>query len=477
MNKVEWISQFIESRADKFIEIQNEIWDFAEIRFKETKSASLLMKTLEDSGFTVEKPIDYLKTAFKATFGQGKPVIGLLAEYDALSGLSQCADEMILSKRIGHDNGHGCGHQILGSAVVTGAIALKAYMETHNLSGQIVVFGCPGEEGGSGKTFMAREGVFNALDVALTWHPMTHNAIFGSETLANCQVYFKFRGVSAHAAASPHLGRSALDAVELMNVGTNFLREHMPSDARVHYAITETGGRSPNVVQAEAEVLYLIRASKISEVNALYERVCDIAQGAALMTGTQVETTFDKACSNYIPNDTLGRLISKQMQLPKFTDEDYIRAKRIRETFKKEEIDNDIAMAEGVMGDTTPEFRKAYKEKVLADVALPYTNKQNKLFGSTDVGDVSWIVPTAQFYVASAAIGTAMHTWQMVSQGRTSTAHAGLIAAAKTLALTGISLLEDETYIEHAKEEHLEKLSSTPYVCPIPDGIYPKVPL
>ncbi|MBF4693068.1 amidohydrolase [Fusibacter ferrireducens] len=476
MDKREWVSHFIESRADEFIELQNRIWDFAEIRFKEVKSASLLMKMLEANGFILEKPVDYLETAFRATYGSGKPQIGLLAEFDALSGLSQCADTINQEKISTTDNGHGCGHQILGSAVIAAAIALKSYMETHELSGKIVVLGCPGEEGGSGKTFMAREGVFDELDVALTWHPMTHNAVFGSETLANCQAYFKFKGVSAHAAATPHLGRSALDAVELMNVGTNFLREHMPPEARVHYAITDTGGRSPNVVQAESEVLYLIRSPKIAEVNALYERVCDIAKGAALMTGTQVEITFDKACSNYMPNDTLGQIIAEQMQVPKFGDEDYKRAERIRGTFKTEEIENDIVMAEGIMGETTSEFKKAYRQKVLADVALPYSARQKRLYGSTDVGDVSWIVPTAQFYIASAAIGTSMHTWQMVSQGRTSTAHAGLMAAAETLALTVIELLEHPAYIERAQEEHREKLSGNPYICPIPSGVYPKMP-
>ncbi|GAU78196.1 amidohydrolase [Fusibacter sp. 3D3] len=476
MDKVDWISHFIESRSAEFMDIQNKIWDYAEIRFKEIESAVLLMKILEENAFTVEKPVAYLQTAFKASFGHGKPIIGLLAEYDALSGLSQCADERVPLKRKGHDNGHGCGHHALGTAVIASAIALKAYMEAHHLSGQVVVLGCPGEEGGSGKTFMAREGVFNALDVALTWHPMTHNAIFGSETLANCQVYFKFKGISAHAAASPHLGRSALDAVELMNVGTNFLREHMPLEARVHYAITDTGGRSPNVVQAEAEVLYLIRAPKISDVNVLYERVCDIAQGAALMTGTQVERTFDKACSNYIPNQTLGKLIAAQMQLPKFKEADYESAARIRETFTSEEVDNDLDMMEGLAGEMPPELRKAYKQKVLADVALPYSAKQTRLYGSTDVGDVSWIVPTAQFYTASAAIGTAMHTWQMVSQGKTATAHAGMIAAAKTLALTGICLLEDTDHIMRAKEEHLETLQGKVYVCPIPNDVYPKIP-
>jgi aminobenzoyl-glutamate utilization protein B len=363
----------------------------------------------------------------------------------------------------------------LGAGAAAAAGAVKTYLEEH--TGTIILYGCPGEEGGSGKAFMAREGVFDAVDAALTWHPGTHHAIFSAETLANYQVYFFFEGISAHAAASPHLGRSALDAVELMNIGVNYLREHMMPEAKIHYAVTNTGGMSPNVVQAEAEVLYLIRAPRISEVEALYQRVCDIAAGAALMTGTKVRVTFDKACSNYVPSVVLGELMAAQMQrigVPSFSDEDSNYAQTFRKTFTPSDVETDIAMAKQMMGKQSDVMLPDYRKKHLADCIIPYDTALQRLSGSTDVGDVSQIVPTAQCYTACATIGTAMHTWQMVSQGKSNIAHSGMRYAASILAATAVELFEHPELVEAAKQAHAKALEGAVYQSPIPAEVMPR---
>lgn len=476
-SRIGWIHQAVDDTTDAFRKISDEIWDLAELRFKELNSSKLLADSLKDCGFEVKWPVPYLETAFVASYGSGRPAVGLLAEFDALSGMSQTAGALHQEARKGSENGHGCGHHLLGTAVVQAAVTIKKYLEETGKEGTIMVFGCPAEEGGSGKTYMAREGVFDDVDVALTWHPGTHNAMFSSETLANIQASFKFKGVSAHAAAAPHLGRSALDAVELMNIGVNYLREHMPSDARVHYAVTDTGGNSPNVVQAHAEVLYLIRAPKMADVESLYERVVDIAKGASLMSGTEVSVRFDKACSNYMPNKTLGRLVSKQMLTigaPVFAESDYEMARQYRETFSQGEIANDLREAKSLIGKGDVLFRKEYEQKVLSDVVIPLDEQDRLLSGSTDVGDVSWKVPTAQFFSACAAIGTPMHTWQMVSQGKLPVAHRGSVSAAKFLTAAAIELFENPKWVDEAWEEHAEQLEGQDYRCPIPSGVYPQ---
>src|SRR5699024_4100684 len=251
---------------------------------------------LKAEGFQVERDVGGIETAFIATYGDGSPVIGILGEYDALSGMSQQAGVPTKTPIKEGDNGHGCGHNLLGVGSLGAVLAVKQMIDERQLSGTIRYYGCPAEEGGSGKTYMVRAGLFDDVDIALTWHPGTSNSIMCGQSLANYQVYYKFKGKSSHATISPHLRRSALDAVELMNVGVNYLREHIIPEARVHYAVTHTGGHSPNVVQAEAEVLYLMRAPQVDDVEHIYKRINDIAKGAALMTGTEVDIVFDKAC-------------------------------------------------------------------------------------------------------------------------------------------------------------------------------------
>ena len=296
----------IEKEQNTILHVADEIWDYAELSLQEFRSAKLYCEVLKQEGFRVEEGVCGIATAFAASFGSGRPHIGILAEYDALSGLSQQGGQLVHAERTPGGTGHGCGHNLLGTASLGAAIAIKRFLETQKCPGTVILFGCPGEEGGSGKAFMARDGVFDELDAALCWHPDENTGVRVQTSLANCQVLYKFNGKAAHAGAEPHLGRSALDAVELMDVGANYLREHMIDQARVHYAITDAGGFSPNVVQPHAEVLYLIRAPRSAQVKELYERVNDIARGAALMTGTTVEIDFVKACSDTILNDTLG---------------------------------------------------------------------------------------------------------------------------------------------------------------------------
>ena len=298
MNRKEFVLNAVSRKQDLVVEVSDRIFDFAETGFHEFETAKLYQQVLEKEGFAVEMGIAGMPTAFKATYGNGKPVVGFLAEYDALPELSQvggCTERKPVCGE--NPDGHGCGHNMLGAASLSAALGLKRYLEETKKSGTVVYFGCPGEEGGSGKAFMAKDGAFSGLDAAITWHPGDLTRADTGSSLANYQVAYKFYGTSAHAGGAPHLGRSALDALELMNMGVQFLREHVVPEARIHYAITNTGGYSPNVVQAYAEALYLIRAPQRSQVEEIRARVDDVARGAALMTGTQVECRFVKACS------------------------------------------------------------------------------------------------------------------------------------------------------------------------------------
>ncbi|TWH47279.1 M20 family metallopeptidase [Sporomusa sp. KB1] len=470
------LNQIIEEKKDVFINVSDKIWEYAETRFVEVKSSELLCEILESEGFSIEKNIADIDTAFVASFGSGNPVVAILGEYDALSGMSQkpgIAEKVALSEGA---SGHGCGHNLLGAGSLAAAVAVKKFMEENKILGTIRYYGCPGEEGGSGKTFMARAGAFNDVDIALTWHPLTHNKVMSMNTLANYQIYYRFYGRSAHAAAVPHLGRSALDAVELMNVGVNYLREHIIQEARVHYAVTNTGGSSPNVVQAEAEVLYLIRAPKVNQVQEIYERVCNIAKGAALMTDTRCEIVFDKACSDIILNNTLEKLLYKnfiEVGVPQLDESEMQFAKTMRNTLAASDISSDLRTTSEYMGGEGQEIVEKLKEKVVSDIILLYSYSAMKLPISTDVGDVSWIVPTAQLGVACNVFGTPGHSWQTVAQGKTSFAHKGMLVAGKVLARTAVDALIRPEVVAEAKEELKRTLAGAKYVSPIPAGVKP----
>lgn len=475
------INRLIEERGAEFCHLSDQIWEHPETCFEEKVSSQLLRQALEKEGFTLEENLAGIPTAFSGTFGQGGPVIGFLGEFDALSGMSQQAGVLEKMPVPGCQNGHGCGHQLLGAGALAAAVAMKRYLEETGKSGTVIYFGCPAEEGGSGKTYMARAGCFKGVDCALTWHPGNRNRVAMASTLANYQVYYRFKGLSAHAAAVPHLGRSALDAVELLNVGVQFLREHIIPEARIHYAITETGGFSPNVVQAQASVLYLIRAPRNEQVEEIYARVNKIAQGAALMTETELEVDFVKGCSNIVLNDVLAKVMYdnfKALDLPQYTQEEWELARKICATQPPAapQIREDIGKIPGYW--ISPEERSALLEKAdhpISDFLMPYVPDQPISALSSDVGDVSWNVPLAQCSTAAWAAGTPGHSWQIVSMGKSSIAHKGMLLAAKVMADTAIDLLERPELVRQAKEELERRLGGTPYKCPIPDHIRPRI--
>ena len=477
MNKAEAI-RIIDEKQALLDDVNDSIWEYAETAFQEFKSMDKLCEALEQEGFKVEKGVGDIPTAFTGTYGHGKPVIGLLGEFDALSGLSQvggCPEKKAL---VPGAAGHGCGHNCLGTASLAAAIAVKNYLENNpQVSGTVVYFGCPGEEGGSGKAFMAREGVFKDLDAAITWHPASTNNVTSGSSLANYQVKYRFYGTSAHAAGDPHLGRSALDAVELMNVGVQFLREHMIDEARVHYAILDAGGYSPNVVQPYAEVLYLIRSPKNSQVEELYQRVNKIAQGAALMTETRMEIEFIKGCSNTIPNNVLEAQLYenfKEIGVPKYTPEEHEFARQVIAHY--EAGPNAMDGAAGTTkawGKELAEYQAEHGVS-LNDFLLSLQSYDKASAGSTDVGDVSWNCPTAQIHVVTTAAKTPGHSWQFTSCNRTSIAHKGVNCAGKVMGATVIDLIENPEIIKKANEEFLERLEGETYKCPIPAGIKPQ---
>ncbi len=459
------LQSFFQRETPRMSALADQIWSLAELRYAETASAKLHIDALEQAGFRVTRNVADIPTAFTAEWGDAGPVLAFLGEFDALSGLNQQSGALVCTPSIDSPGlaGHGCGHHLLGTASHFAAIALKEHLRHSGQQARVRYYGCPAEEGGSGKTFMARAGVFDDVDVALTWHPGSFTGLFSQSTLANIQASFVFHGRAAHAANSPHLGRSALDAVELMNVGVNYLREHMPTDARVHYAITDAGGLSPNVVQARAEVLYLIRARNNQEAAELYERVQNVARGAALMTECRVEIRFDKACSNLLQNRTLNRVMYAQMQAlgPLTVDAGQHRiAGDFLATLSPSDVEHVSRPLASVLRGKVP---------AIFDGLAPYDPTLDEvLSGSTDVADVSWVTPTVQAWVACYAFATPLHSWQLVSQGKSGLAHAGMARAAQVLTATAIALLDEPELIAQAQAELLERRGGKPYACPIP---------
>lgn len=473
--------EYIDGLRDQLVDISDRIWEYAEMAFQEHRSVDLHCSTLEAAGFTVEKGVGGLATAFTARYGSGKPVIGLLAEYDALAGLNQkgcSATKEPTSPEDAGKPGHGCGHNLFGTCATGAALAVAEYLKNNpQCSGTVVVYGCPGEEGGSGKAFMAREGVFDECDAALNFHPSSFNSIASGSCLANIQVMYRFYGVASHAANAPENGRSALDAVELMNVGTQFLREHMADADRVHYAITNTGGFSPNVVQARADVLYLIRSPKSANAAQLYERVTNIAKGAALMTDTRVDVDFVKACSERVRNDVLGRALYNNMEsipLPEYTPEEYEFAREMQKSMEKPK--DPMADAVRRCGEKfRPQLTELLAEdRGINDFLLPYYENDVVSKGSSDVGDVSWVCPTGGFVAVTTARATPGHSWQYVSCNKSSIAHKGLMYAVKVMAATTVDLMESPETVEKAKAEHTMRLGGGTYKCPIPKGVMPR---
>ena len=437
------IGTTIDQRRDEYTKISDAIWGFAEPRFQEYESTKLQQEFLKARGFSVKADLAGEETAFIAEWGSGKPILAFLGEFDALSSLQQDA--------------------------------LKTYMEENHMSGTIRYYGCPAEENAGGKAYLVRDGYFDDCDIAITWHPYTMNKVMkGGFHLANFRAFFTFHGISSHAAGAPELGRSALDAVEIMDIGVNYMREHMIDAARVHGAITNSGGIAPNVIPAEAQILYAIRAPKVTQVKKLYERMCDIAKGAALITGTTVDIKQVAAYSNLINNDTLADLVQENLEhvVPiGYTEEELAYAKKFQGVIT--ELDK-----EGMKDQAAAIGGKEHKQELLEQPMWDLIVDKNSAYGgggSTDVGDVSWVVPTAQVYTSCYAAGTALHSWQAVAQGKSSIAHKGMLAAAKVMAYVGAELLLNPELIERAKADWKEELDGETYPNPLPADLKPSI--
>ena len=457
----------VDKNAEKITALSDAIWDFSELSMQEYKSAAYYCDLLEQEGFRVERKLCGIPTAFSGSFGSGKPRIGILGEFDALSGLSQCPGSTKRESLNPGGNGQGCGHNLLGAAAFGAALAVKKAIEAGLLHGTVVFYGCPGEEGCAGKTFMARDGMFRDLDAALTWHPGDTNEIKVGSSAASMQVEYSFTGVSAHAADNPHMGRSALDAVELMHVGIQFLREHMPPNSSIHYSITDAGSVSPNVVQPRAATVLMARGETVRKAKALLERVNKIAQGAALMTETSFTLRQIDGTASTLPNETLERVLYDNMQqvpIPEYTAQEREFAQALHETYP--------AAVPGLLSDSNRQVW-AYANKMtdggkraINDFIMPYVPYFAYAPGSTDVGDVSWLTPTAQITTATWTSAAPGHSWQNVSIGRTSIAHKGVLQAAKIIAGSAADLMEQPELLEKARAE-FDEAAAEGYDCPI----------
>ena len=472
MSAKDFIEKYIDENASVFTDTSDKIWENPELSLKEFGSAALYCELLKKAGFEVTEELGGIKTAFCGKFGKGKPVIGILGEYDALSGLSQKGGATEHIELVPGGAGHGCGHNLLGAGSLGAAFAVKAYLEESGAPGTVIYFGCPGEEGVAGKAYLAREGLWKMLDAAITWHPSDINEIPSGTNNSCIQVLYKFKGLASHA-CSAYSGRSALDAVELMNVGVQFLREHMTPDCYIHYAITDAGGASPNVVQPTASVLYMVRANRVKDSIKLQKRVDKIAEGAALMTETSYDRTFIDGTADLLPNYTLEEILHESLTefgVPEYTDEEMEYASALKSTYEVDVVPSYAASVDAEMAkyvkDNTGDL-----SKTICDFIMPVYHSRAFTPGSTDVGDVSWLTPTAQIHTVCFTLGSPGHSWQNVSCGKTSVAHKGMLLAAKALALSAVKLMEDETLLRIAKKEFAER-SEDGYTCPIePDAV------
>ncbi len=422
----------IQAKYEEYKNIALDIWKFAEVGFKEVKSSALLQKTLRENGFQVKAGVAGMPTAFVASYGTGKPVIAILAEYDALPGLAQKAIPEKSSIE-GATAGHGCGHHLFGTASVAAGIETKKLMEQKKLSGTLRIYGCPAEEGGSGKVYMVREGLFNDIDAAIHWHPGNGNSVMKIEFLANSSAKFRFQGISSHAAASPHKGRSALDAVEAMNYMVNMMREHVPQETRIHYVITN-GGKAPNVVPDFAEVYYYVRHPKKDDVQQIFERVVKAAEGAALGSGTTMNYEIVGGTHDLLLNNTLDEAMQKNL------------LKVGGVSYSKEELEFGKKLQAGF----------DFKAPDIEDAKNIQPLKFQPGGGSSDVGDVSYAVPTVGLWAATWIPGTPGHSWQAVACGGTEIGTKGMMVAAKTMALMAIDLFTNPTLLQKAKEDFIK---------------------
>ena len=427
----------LDKRFPEYAAISKEIWNFAELGYQEEKSSNLLEEQLKKEGFKVETGVAGIPTAFVATYGSGKPVIGILGEYDALPGLATEAKPEF-TPIAGQKGGHGCGHNLFGTASVAAAVEVKDWLKSSGHSGTIKIYGCPAEEGGSGKVYMVREGLFKDVDVVLHWHPGAQNAADAGTSLANKNAKFRFRGIASHAAASPERGRSALDGVEAMDYMVNMMREHIPSDTRIHYVITR-GGEAPNVVPAFAEVYYYVRNKDRAIVQSVWKRIENAAEGAAKGTGTKVEWEVLVGVYDLLPNVTLAEVMHQNLTTVggvTYTPEETAFAEKLSQTLGEQKVPVTNAAL-------VKDFRDASESATSG--------------GSTDVGDVSWNVPTVGLSTATWVPGSSAHSWQSTAASGMSIGQKGMIVAAKTLALTALDLYKTPALIEKAHAEWIKK--------------------
>ena len=474
---IQTVKDLVASQADAAVALAKEIWNYAELSYEEVRSAAALMEALKKEGFAIEEGIAGIPTAFTATFqnGSGKPVVGFLAEYDALAGLSQKAGCPVQEAIEPGGAGHGCGHNLLGAGCYAAAVALKDYLVKENRDGTVIFFGCPAEEGAGAKQFIARAGYFDNVDFAYTWHPETINEVGSKGSVAIMGANFTFTGVAAHAGAEPHLGRSALDAVELMNVGCNYLREHMIDAARIHYAYSDAGGSAPNVVQSCAVIKYEVRAPKVSQVQELFTRVVDVAKGAALMTGTKMQYEITMAFSDYTANRTLGAVVDqcfRELGAPDWTEEDYDLAAGFLRTYPRSTM---AGIREKLGTYFAPEELDKALEKPLDSMVHPFNPKETGYnSGSTDVGDVGYATPTVMFHVATACLGNVGHSWQNTAFACSGIGMKGMLRAAEVMTLSAIRTMAQPELIRKAKEELIRK-NGGKYRCPLPDYVAPPI--
>lgn len=471
------IKELVAAKADTAIDLAKKIWSYAELAYEETRSAAALIEALEQEGFTIEKGIAGIPTAFTAVFksGSGKPVVGFLAEYDALAGLSQKAAWPIRQAIKEGGAGHGCGHNLLGAGCFAAAAALKDYLVRERKDGTVIFFGCPAEEGAGAKQFIARAGYFDNVDFAYTWHPETVNEVGSRGSVAIMGANFIFDGVAAHAGGEPHLGRSALDACELMNVGCNYLREHMIDAARIHYAYSDPGGTAPNVVQGHAVIKYEVRAPKVSQVQELFTRVVDVARGAALMTGTQMRYDITMAFSDYVPNRTLGALVDRclrELGAPDWSEADYALAAEFLRTYPRTTM---AGIREKLLAYFTSEELDEALARPLDSVIHPFDPRETGYSsGSTDVGDVGYATPTVMLHMAAACLGNVGHSWQNAALACSSIGMKGMLRAAEVMTLAAVRTMEQPELIRKARAE-LKQKNGGSYQCPLPDYVTPPI--
>jgi aminobenzoyl-glutamate utilization protein B len=455
---IEWI----DAHAVEYTAICDEIWRNPELPLAEHGTARLLSGEAERHGFAVERGVAGMPTAFVASWGSGRPVIALMGELDALPGLSQRAVPVREPIEEGAP-GHGCGHNIHGTTALAAAVALRHVMERHRLGGTVVLFGCPAEETVQGKVRLVRAGRFRGVDAALSHHPSSANTAHAGSSLALDSVKFHFRGVSSHAAAAPESGRSALDAVELMNVGANYLREHMIEKARLHYVIQDGGGQ-PNVVPPRASSWYYIRAPERAQVDEIRGRLLDIARGADLMAGTSHEVELVGGCHDLVPNRSLIDLVIRAMRAvgaPRHTPEEIAFGRTLSQSITAQ------AKREGLAREARPGWEGLLEELFDERILEPWTDGQ-VLSASTDVGDVSWVTPTTEFSTAACILGTPGHSWQFAAQLGMSIGHKSLLFAAKAMAVATVELLLEPERLDAAREEWKKRMDGRSYSSPGP---------